>query len=275
MVNPIAAQTAKTAGGQLVYAKQEAALVWARDAGLVVEPLSGSESDQIALSLDRLLRASFAERNIIQMFERHLLEIIAGANVAKDQMDAEISGEQPRPGKICGPVPIRAAYFGLGDDWTDLVGITAANVGYFTPGAPADWIHSGTTILGGTAGLPIRVGSNVVHVILGIQDLHPSPKLESVKFEINAREEAVLNLEYTHQDPLSRHLKELEKAYLWKQNDTVLGEIMISSAFGATIEQAIAFPALIGVSYIMEPEARVHDPPNLDGTVHNVVMSTG
>jgi len=265
---------AVTPGGARIAKLIPDALSWASAAGIVVESLSGSECDRIALSLDRLLRVSFAERNIIQLFERHEMEIIAGACVAKDQMDAEVDGEQPSPSKIAGPIPIRAPYVGIGDDWADLVGITAGNVGYFGVGAPVDWIHSGTTMMGGTAGNPIRIGENQVLVVLGIQDLHPSPKLESVKFEINAREESVLNTEFTQQDLLSRHLKELENAYIWKHNDTILGKIMISSAFGETIEQATTFPALIGVTFLRESQARIHDPADLDGTVQDVVMTT-
>jgi len=154
---------------------QAEAKTLADDLGLVVKELSDKELKKFGKSFERQFVLAFAEREIVDIYMRHQGEILLGAMVAKQQMDAEIDGEMPLSGKI-GMLPIRAAYLGIGDDWEDADLVD----GPFATGSPQNWIHSGTTLMGGTSGNPIKIGENAVHVVIAFGSLHPSPKIESV-----------------------------------------------------------------------------------------------
>ncbi len=242
--------------------------------GYSVQSLDDTELRRFGKSFERHFVLAYAQRPIIQMYLRHEGEALLGAMIAKEQMNSVIDGEQPASGKIAGPLPIRAAYFGIGDDWEDLLGIYAGAQGFWTPGAPQDWIHAGTTMMGGAAGNAIRIGENATHVVFGLGSLHATPMIESTQFTINAKTKPIFLNFFAQKQVLSRHWKEFDNAYIFKKDDTVLAQTFISGAFGAAITEAVDFPYLIGVSYIKEPQARVFDPPDLDGTVNDVVLAT-
>jgi hypothetical protein len=239
----------------------------AKDLGLLVEPLSEKEILRWGRSFERQLILEYPQREISDLFQRRQAELLLGAMVAKKQMDAEIDGEMPGSGKIGGPLVIRAAFLGIGDDWED--------ASPFTTGTPQNWIHSGTTLLGGSAGHPIRIGENVVFSIVAIGSLHPSPKLESVKFTIDGKEKPIIITSFA-QKKSDLKIKELDSAIILKENTTILGQVFFSAAFGSSV---IDYPYLIGAAYIKEPQLRVHDPADLVGTsavrdVNKIVLTT-
>jgi hypothetical protein len=247
---------------------QSKAVEVAEKYGYTYRTLEDHELDKIGTSLERQFVLAFAEREIVDIYARHLGEIILGAMIAKQQMDAEIDGEQPASGKVGGPLITRAGWLGIGDDWDD-GGVS------ITTGSPQNWIHSGTTLLGGTAGNAIRIGENAVHVVLGFGSLHPSPKIESVRFEIDGKEKPIILTGFA-QRRSGLAIKELNEAMIWKKGTTVLGKVFVSSAFGATVTD---IPYLLSVSYIKEPQLRVQDPADLVGTaelrrVHLIVETT-
>ena len=203
----------------------------------------------------------FPEREIVDIFKRHLGEILLGAMVAKKQFSLSFDGETPKPGTF-GMTLIRACYLGIGDDWED--------ASPFATGSPQNWIHSGTTLLGGTAGNPIRIGENAVHVVIGIGSLHPSPKIESVFFKINGSDRPVIVTGW----PLKMSgltVKELNEALILRKNTTILGKVFISSKFGSTAED---YPYLLGVSFIPEEQMRIHDPADIVTAANKVVSAT-
>ncbi|MBW2675148.1 MAG: hypothetical protein JRD89_17355 [Deltaproteobacteria bacterium] len=251
---------------------QERAAQEATRLGMVYERLTGKELEKFNRAFERSLVLAYPEREIRDAFLRHQGEILLGAMVAKEQMDAEIDGEQPSPGKIGGPVPIRACFVGVGDDWEDL--------GSFTTGSPQNWIHSGTTLLGGTTGNPIRIGDNAVLVVIGIRSRHPSPKIESVKFTIDGNEKPVIITAFAQKATAvpapGLAFKELDYGMIWRKDTEVLGKIFASAAYGSTCTD---YPELVGAAFIMEPQLRVHDAYDLCGTaanrdVHKVVRTT-
>ena len=246
---------------------QAEALRVATEKGLVTRTLTGRELAAFRRSFERALVLFYPEREIRDAFMRHQGEILLGAMVAKEQMDAEVDGEQPGPGKIGGPIPIRAGFLGVGDDWED--------AGTFTTGTPQNWIHSGTSLLGGTAGNPIRIGENAVHVVIGIRSRHPSPKVESVQFSVDGSDKPVLVTAFPMKAG-ALAFKELESAMIWKDTTTVRGRVFLSGIYGST---AVDYPELVGCSFIKEPQLRVHDPYDLCGTAaardtHRVVLVT-
>ena len=231
------------------------------DLGLVTRLLEDDELTRFGRAFERQFVTPFAERQIVDIYMRHQGECLLGAMVAKEQMDADIQGEQAGSNMVVGPVAIRAAFLGIGADWEDIAGINGTpgtrGVGYWTPGNIQNWIHSGTALMGGTDGNAVKIGENAVHVIIGVEDYHPSPKLESVQFTIDGKTKPILELFYPHKRFESLRIKELDNAHIFKRDTTFLAQIFISGAFGAVITQAVTYPQLIGVSYIKEPVQRV------------------
>ncbi len=233
----------------------------ADELGLIVKELNDRELKKFGKSFERMLVLAYPQREIVDIFLRHQGEILLGAMVAKAQFDSEFDGEQPSAGKF-GMTVIRACYLGIGDDWEDAAP--------FTTGSPQNWIHSGTSLLGGTAGNPIRIGENIVHVVIGIGSLHPSPKIESIKFEIDGKEKPVLTLGYQLKKS-DLKVRELDSSLIWKKDTTVLAKVFISAKYGSSVDD---YPYLLGVSYLRENVMRVHDPASVVLSVNKVVATT-
>lgn len=284
--------------GKLRSLQTEAAAL-AEDLGLVFKNLTDTELTRFGRAFERQFVIGYPDREVggeytlaaglSAVYTRHQGECLLGGMIAKEQMDAEVDGEQPGSNKIGGPVPIRACYFGIGDDWEDIGSIygipvapalpTARGQGYWTPGAPQDWIHSGTLLMGGVDGRAIRIGENAVHVVIGLGSMHASPKIENIQFTINAKEKPILKTFFAQKQVFNTNWKELDNAYILKNDDTVLAKVFISEAYGSTISRASDYPYLIGVSYVKEPELRLADPVTavgrvLPGATHDTVYVT-
>jgi hypothetical protein len=248
---------------------QAEAVALLTDIGYTYEPLNAKELRSFARAFERQFILAYPEREVVDLYRRHVVEIMAGALVAKKQMSAEVDGEQPNAGKVGGPIPIRAAYLGVGDDWDDV-----GDTGSFTAGSVQNWIHSGTPMMGGDDGNAVKVGENQVTVVIAIGDRHPSPKVESVQFTIDGKAKPILILSQAQQMPGNGlKLKELEKAYLFKEDMTVLAAIFGSSV-GGSVTTLSCIPYLLGASYIKEDQLRVHDAASVDGTTPDVIMTT-
>lgn len=237
------------------------AIKTAEDLGWDYEKLSDSELEILTNTLNKQFILYYPQREFQSLYANHLNDILLGAIVAKAQMHAEIQGEMPGSNQIGVTVP-RAAYFGIGDDWED--------ASPFTTGSEQNWIHSGTTLLGGTAGNPIKVGENAVHVILGIATRHPSPKIESFKPYINGNPQPILSVGYQWR-VAGVPIKDLERAWVLRKDSQLKVTLFISAAFGASAED---YPYLVGVSYIKEPQLKLIDAADVPGTVQNVVLTT-
>lgn len=244
------------------------ALQWAAQNQQVVKALDSAELAAIEASLARQFRLEFETREIATMFNQHMTEIIAAGQIAKQQMESTIGGESAGPNQIVGPIPIRAGFLGIGDDWED----GGASI---TTGSAQNWLHSGTTLLGGTAGNPIRIGQNAVFCIVGLGSLSPAPKVESIKFTVDGKEKTVLYTGYALKNS-GLKVKDLNAAMVWKENTTVLGTIFASANHGATVTDYLY---LIGVMYVREAQGRVQDPYSICGSsanrdVNKVVYTT-
>ena len=248
----------------------------ADDLGVVTRDLTDRELTRFGRAFERQFVRQYTTREIRDIYLRHQGEALLGAMIAKEQMDAEIDSEQPAPNKIGGPIPIEAAYLGIGDNWEDINGIYAGAQSSWSTGTPQNWIHSGTSLMGGTAGNPVRIGENAVHVIFAIGSLHPSPKIESVQFTIDGKTKPKLLTFFSqrYMPGAPRAVKELDNCYILNKDKTVLAKVFIGHAFGEPSDYVIDFPYLIGVSYIKEPALRLQDPATLPGSVYNVVLTT-
>ncbi len=244
----------------------------ASDYGVTVKTLTNAELRKFGLSFERQFVKQYPERMIQDILNRHMGEILLGAMTAKEQMNANIDGELPDAGKIGGPLPIRACWIMRIDDWESIHEITNGATDYWVPSdaAAINWIHSGTTRLlaaGGTAGHAVKIGENAVHVVVGIASYHPSPKIESVKFEIDGKEKPVLVTKWSQLSPFGMRIKELDRGFIWEEDTTVLGQIYIPVYMPAEIEQAVDIPYLFGASFIKEDALRVQLPASIPAKV--------
>lgn len=253
----------------------------ASDLGVTTRDLTEKELTRFGRSYDRQFLLVYPEREVRDIYRRHQAEALLGAMVAKEQMDAEIDDEQPASNKIGGPLPIEASHLGIGDDWEDLNSIYNGVQNAWTTGAPQPWIHSATLLMGGLAPNAIRIGMNAVHVVFGIESTHDSPRIEAFQFIIDGKQKPKLTTFWQPRTlPGAPHaVKELDNAYVFKRDTTVLALLMISGAFGAPSALQTDFPRLVGVSYIKEPALRLLDPVTgvgrlLPGTRYEVVHTT-
>lgn len=235
--------------------------------GYVYRDLSDGELFKFGLSYERSLTLDLVPRNYMaDIFDNHIGELLAGAMIAAQQMSAEIDGEVPASGKIAGPIPIRASYLGIGKDWED--------TSPYTTGSAQNWIHSGTTFLGGTAGNAIRIGTNAVHVIIAIASYHPSPKIETFQNTLDGKLKGTIYTKWAQQilnQTESTRIKELDSAIILKKNSTLKSQLFISAAMGASVADT---PYLLGVSYLAEAQARILDPATLAGTTNDTILTT-
>lgn len=262
-------------------AMQDDARSLSDDLGVVTKDLTERELIRFGRSFERQFVFTLPERQLVDLYLRHQKESLLGAMVAKAQMDNEIDDEQPGSNKVGGPLAIRACWFGIGDDWEDLDSIYAGVQGTWTTGLPQDWIHAGTTLMGGTPGNAVRIGENAVHVVFGLGSLHASPKIESVQFTIDGKQKPNL-LTFFSQKSLPgavRVIKELDNAYVFKRDTTVNTHVFISRAFGTTVTNVTDYPYLVGVSYVKEPALRLQDPVTgvgriLPGATYEIIHVT-
>lgn len=253
----------------------------ASDLGVTTRDLTDKELIRFGRSYERQFITVYPDRQVVDLYMRHKAEAILGAMIAKDQMNAEIDDEQPASNKIGGPNPIEAMHLGIGDDWEDLNSIYAGAQNAWTTGAPQAWIHSATTLMGGLIPNAIRIGQNAVHVVFGIETTHDSPRIEAVQFIIDGKQKPKMTTFWQPRTlPGAPHaVKELDNAFIFKKDTTVLALLFISGAFGAPSALQTDFPRLVGVSYIKEPTLRLLDPVTgvgrvLPGATHDVVYVT-
>lgn len=248
----------------------------ASDLGVVTRDLTDKELNRFGRSFTRQFVQALPMREMIDIHLRHQKEALLGAMIAKAQMETEIDNEIPASNKIGGPLAIRAAYFGVGDDWEDINGIYAAVQDAWSTGAPQNWIHSGTGLMAGVAGNAVRIGENAVHVIYAASSIHASPKLESMQFTIDGKLKPGLYCGWAQKHAVghTQRIKEFDNAFILKKDTTFLAQVFFSRAFGAPVDYVTDFPVLYGVSYIKEPAVRLLDPATLPGVRYDVVHTT-
>jgi len=227
------------------------------------DSLTSDELDKFGRSFERQFVLAMTTREIVDLYLRHLEEIMMGCMIAKKQMSKGFDGERPEAGKF-GMVEPRAGFFGLGDDWT--------SVSAFTVGSPQNWLHSGTTLMAGTSGNAIRIGENAVHVIVAVGTLHKSPKIESHQLTLDGKPKPII-ITRIPTDLSDLRYKELDVSFILKKNSTLLDKVFVGDQLGA-VSSELDWPYLIGASFVPEDVLRLHDVATLPGTTYNVVITT-
>ena len=232
------------------------------DVGIVGQKPDQKEMETITNSLNAYYKILFAERSDVYtpIIKEHLADILVGAYVAKGQMDAEIDGMFPKSSKL-GVVPIRAAYLGIGKDWDDAAP--------FKTGEIVNWIHSGTTFLGGTVGNPIQIGRNQVTVIFAFGVMTPEMHFESLKLSLNGDERPIIELDLAKLGDVP--VVDFDGAILLKRGTTLKATLYATDHYGTEIADV---PYFMGVSFIPEDILRLQDPTTIPGQVHDVVLTT-
>lgn len=263
---------------------QDEALELAGDLGIVTRSLTDKELIRFDRSYERQFVAGCSLIFLRDIYIRHQREGLLGALIAKEQMDNDIDGETPASNKVGGPLPIAAFWLGVGDAWEDVNGIYSGGQDAWTTGSCEDWVHSGTYLMGGLDGNPIRIGGNAVHIIFGLGSLHSSPKVETVQFTIDGKEKPCLYPWWAQRQApgYTMRVKEFDNAFVLRKDTTFKAELYISRAFGGASTYQEDYPQLYGVSFIREPALRLQDPDgtalgtagNLIGNRYDVVHTT-
>jgi len=218
----------------------------------------GSELDKFRRSFERQFVLGEKYRDVVDIYMRHRIEILMGVMVATKQMSKRFDGERPEAGKF-GMVEIRAGFLGIGDDWDSNPSVTG--------GSLQNWIHSGTTLMAGSSGNAVKIGENAVHILIGIGEYYPDPKIESVQFTIDGKpkpgivtKRAMFFTDYS--------VKELDVAFIFKKATTVLGKIFQRLT-------GTSYPYLLGASFVPENVLREYaDVATLPGTTADVILTT-
>lgn len=241
---------------------QNDARTLADDLGVVTIDMTDKELTRFGRSFVRQFVIQSPLREIADMYLRHQKEALLGGMIAKQIMNAEVDDEIPASNKIGGPVAINAQWLGLGDDWEDIRSIYNNVQNQWTTGAPQNWIHAGSLLMGGTVGNAVRIGTNAVHVIWGVGDINPAPKLTSVQFTVDGKQKPVIYPNWAQkQSPnLTSLVKEFDNAFILKKDTTFLARVLFSANFGGPSAFVTDYPVLWGVSYVKEPTLRLQDP---------------
>lgn len=246
---------------------QDDARTLADDLGVVNRDLTDKELNRFGRSFTRQFVRALPTKEMVDIHLRHQKEALLGAMIAKEQMDAEIDDEIPASNKVGGPLPIRACYLGVGEDWEDIYGIYNTTQAAWITGTAQPWIHNRTQLMaaaayGATPFNPIRIGENAVHVIYGASSIHASPKLESMQFTIDGKLKPIIYCGWAQKHAVghTQRIKEFDNAFILKKDTTFLAHVFFSHAFGDLVEYVTDFPVLYGVSYIKEPALRILAP---------------
>lgn len=143
------------------------------DANMNLDParpdeLSENEILAFFLSFTRSIRYGFQsyDNAVTNIHTRHITDYALALLVAKQQMVGDYQGTEGTEG-IVGEFDPRGFYFGMGNGWRTKDGTTANYSTSNVTTTSNNWIHSGSSLLGGTSGNPIQIGKSAVHCIVG------------------------------------------------------------------------------------------------------------
>lgn len=206
------------------------------------------------VSFKRQFQTRGLSRDMRSMYADRRSEILVGAEIAKKNFSQAFGGECPNSSQY--QMTRIDSHHLLLDDW-DLASVTG--------GAVANWIHAGTTILGGTGGNAVAIGKALVLVILAIGTNHPSPKCNAVEFDVDGKPypRVFCSEEFRNSD---FPVKELDYALYLFHPRTFAARVF----FGLT---GIDSPRLIGAAFQTEARAREIDPASQTG-IENLMHTT-
>jgi len=178
---------------------------------------------------------------VVDIYRRHKREIQLAAEIAAQIFDQKLGGEFPQSNQFQ-MTNIDSFHLAM-DDW---------DIATMTAGAMANWIHSGLTILAGTAGNAIQFGESLALCVIGIGSLAQSPGINGVELTIDAKKKTRVNTAQAFRASQMK-IKELDTAIILRSPQTFLAKIFP----GASVADS---PYLLGAAFIKENYAREGDP---------------
>lgn len=232
----------------------------ARGKNIQTEEPTNEELEAFGDGFDRMLVTRLANRNLVDHYTEHQAEILLGLMAAKKQIGLGFDGESPRGG-LFGFKELPAYAIGVGDDWD--------SHGSVTGGIPQNWVHSGTTLMGGSSGNAVKIGPNSVIVITGFASIHPSPKIERFNVTVNGKPRPFYNTgsSWKWNTDLNLRIRDLTDIIFLTKSKTLQIDTMQSTT-------GVDIPVALGVWYTTEDVMRVADPVNLPGTTNDVILTT-
>lgn len=233
--------TLETVRGWIPAVKNQAAKL-----KLQVRDPTEDEVKKFTEVLNRRFILHCREREIADIYIKHAPEILLGLMVAKEQMDMQFDGDNPKAGTFGITTP-HAGFFGE-DDWSYSV----------TGGTTNNIIHAGATHIGGTTGDPIKIPKGVVHVIIGYGNYSPSPLSTLLQETINGSTKPSINTDFAWRAS-DLQIVELSEARILKYNTTY--KLIAFSPTSGTDEIYV-----IGATFLAEDLMRINDPANMAGS---------
>lgn len=213
-----------------------------------------TEKKLFNLSFRRQFQTRGLSRDMRAMYADRMSDILIGAEIAKKKFSQALGGECPEPSQFQ-MTRIDSHHMCL-DDW-DLASVTG--------GAVANWLHAGTTILGGTGGNAMAIGKAMVLSIIAVGTNHPSPKCNAIEFDVDGKPypRIFTSEEFRNSD---FPVKELDYTIHLFHPRTFVARVF----FGLT---GIDSLRLIGAAFQTEARAREIDPASQTG-IENLYHTT-
>lgn len=215
------------------------------------QPLSGSEEKRLQLTFDRGLTdtRSLDTKVVSEKLNEYQDEINSAAQIARAQFEQKFGGLNPSSGRFS-ISRIHSGYFGY-DSWED--------VPTFAGGTLNAWIddETPTNLNSGSSGLenPLKVGSQAVHVIMGIGTYHDSPKTTAVEYEINESPRAAVKTKY--------EFTRTDIQIKWLDRAIILPENALFAAQAYADNDGDDFPFFVGVTFLKNRAAQDADPAEM------------
>jgi len=231
------------------------------------EELSDQEEARLRASFDRSLEDLRSEGTepILGKLREYYDEVLVAAQIARHELAGSFDGQAPSSGNF-GIDMIHPGYFGY-DAWDDMPTVTG--------GSAYDWLDDDTpsNLASGGSGFgnPLKVGDNVVHIILGFGSYASDPVTSRLKEEKNDSPNPAITTEEAFRNTDLR-MKFLDTPTILQPDDTYAVRGYAGGEVGETYEEAV-YP--IGLSFLEAQEYRILDPADMAGTdTGNIVVET-
>jgi len=237
--------------------------VSASEAGVKRAPLGSQKEAELRNTIQNVFEdtRTLDTRVILEKLQEYLgssasnSPILYAAETANDQLNGQFSGQQPTSGNF-GVDLIHPHYFGY-SDWDSFGGVSGQS--------EQDWVDAGTPDnLSGNSGFsnPLTVGSEAVHLILGLGDFSESSVLNRWVFQVNKEPNTAVNVQQNMRNT-DLQLQFLESPVLLTEDDNFASRLYVGGESGATYQPA---PYLFGLSFVESKPLRSITPGDYVGS---------
>lgn len=188
-------------------------------------------------------------QTVLEKFEEYRSEIQMGAEIARAQFGQKLGGLNPSSGRFA-VTRLNSGYFGW-NSWENVGSLTGETLNQWLDDNTPDNLNSGS---GGFTS-PLKVGEEAVHVILGFGTYHDSPKVSSIKPEVNEEPRPAIQVKY--------EWTKTDTQIKWLDRPIILPENALFAAQLYADNGGEDFPYPVGVSFVENRAAQLADPANM------------